>query len=42
MVSTAVSQWGRTEGPKMMDDGEMRGERERDNLRTSGMSAQKW
>lgn len=42
VVSTAVSQWGRTEGPKMMDDGEMKGERERDNLRTSGMSAQKW
>lgn len=25
LVSTAVSQWGRTEGPKMMDDGGMRG-----------------
>lgn len=26
MVSTAVSQWGRTEGPKMMDGGEMKAE----------------
>lgn len=24
-IWTAVSQWGRTEGPRMMDDGEMKG-----------------
>lgn len=31
VVWTAVSQWGRTEGQKMMDDGEMKGERERES-----------
>lgn len=36
-ISTAVSQWDRTEGSGMMDDGEMRGQRgKNNNLGTSG------
>lgn len=37
-LSTAVSQWGRTEGLRMMADRAIEGQREEDNLRTSGHS----
>lgn len=30
-ISTAVRQWDRTEGPRMMDDGEMKGKRDENN-----------